>query len=161
MDVSLEGALVRVAELERSLGWAQPPAAATGGGFERALTAAVAAPSGADAPQSAPGSYPHLSGDLDADQEILRRLEALAARRGERFDVTSGHRSHEEQTRLWDGRASNPFPVARPGTSRHETGRAADVTVGGRPIQDVVPAGELLAAGLRPLAGDAVHVELP
>lgn len=157
--MSLEGALVRVAELERSLGWSQPPAAATGGGFERALTAV--APSGAVAPQAASGSYPHLSGDLDADQELLHRLETLAARRGERFDVTSGHRSHEEQARLWDGRASNPFPVARPGTSRHETGRAADVTVGGRAIQDVIPAGELLAAGLRPLVGDAVHVELP
>jgi hypothetical protein len=35
------------------------------------------------------------------------------------------------------------------------------VTIGGRPIQDVIPADELRAAGLNPLAGDAVHVELP
>ena len=63
--------------------------------------------------------------------------------------------------RLWDSRGSNPFPVARPGTSRHESGRAADVMIGGRPIQDVIRASELRAAGLNPLAGDAVHVELP
>jgi hypothetical protein len=35
------------------------------------------------------------------------------------------------------------------------------VTIGGRAIQDVIPAAELRAAGLVPLAGDAVHVELP
>jgi hypothetical protein len=51
--------------------------------------------------------------------------------------------------------------VARPGTSRHESGNAADVTIGGRAIQTVIPADELRAAGLAPLAGDAVHVELP
>jgi hypothetical protein len=34
------------------------------------------------------------------------------------------------------------------------------VTVNGRPIQDVVSAAELLRAGIRPLAGDAVHVDL-
>jgi hypothetical protein len=35
------------------------------------------------------------------------------------------------------------------------------VTIGGRPIQSVISAAELRAAGLAPLAGDAVHVELP
>jgi hypothetical protein len=55
---------------------------------------------------------------------------------------------------------SNPVPVAKPGTSRHESGRAADVTIGGRPIQSVISASELRAAGLAPLRGDAVHVEL-
>ncbi len=59
-----------------------------------------------------------------------------------------------------DRRATNPFPVARPGTSRHEHGTAADVTVGGRPIQDVISRDELVRAGIAPLAGDAVHVEL-
>jgi hypothetical protein len=32
---------------------------------------------------------------------------------------------------------------------------------GGRAIQDVIGAVELQAAGLSPLPGDAVHVELP
>ena len=66
-----------------------------------------------------------------------------------------------EQQALWDRRGTNPFPVARPGTSLHEHGNAADVTVGGRPIQGVISRDELVRAGLAPLAGDAVHVELP
>jgi uncharacterized protein YcbK (DUF882 family) len=110
--------------------------------------------------KAAPGAYPHLTGDLDGSPELLAKLEALAAQRGQKFHVTSGHRSIEEQQRLWDNRHSNPFPVARPGTSRHQSGRAADVTVGGQPIQNAISAAELRAAGLAPLAGDAVHVEL-
>jgi D-alanyl-D-alanine dipeptidase len=70
-------------------------------------------------------------------------------------------RTLAEQQRLWDARGSNPYPVARPGTSRHESGRAADVTIGGRAIQTVISAADLRAAGIAPLAGDAVHVELP
>ena len=117
---------------------------------------------GAMAPtQAAPGTYPHLSGDLDANPELLQRLETLAASRGMHFHITSGLRTYAEQERLWNARGSNPYPVARPGTSRHETGRAADVSIGGRAIQDVIPAAELRAAGIAPLAGDAVHVELP
>jgi hypothetical protein len=122
---------------------------------------AASAPAPGTFPKAAAGTYPHLAGDLDANPEILQRLEALAARRGEQFDVTSGTRTIDEQQRLWDNRQNNPFPVARPGTSRHQSGNATDVTIGGRPIQAVIPAGELRAAGLAPLAGDAVHVELP
>jgi uncharacterized protein YcbK (DUF882 family) len=109
----------------------------------------------------APGSYSHLTGDLDGNPELLRRLDALAAQRGETFNITSGNRTYAEQERLWNARGSNPYPVAEPGTSRHESGNAADVTIGGRAIQDVIGAGELQAAGIYPLAGDAVHVELP
>jgi uncharacterized protein YcbK (DUF882 family) len=117
---------------------------------------------GAATQVSAPsGAYPHLSGDLDANPELLRRLEALAAKRGEHFKITSGLRTYAEQMRLWNARGSNPYPVARPGTSRHESGRAADVMIGGRDIQSVISAAELRSAGLNPLAGDSVHVELP
>ena len=126
-----------------------------------ATTPAAATSGDQTFPQAAPGTYAHLSGDLDSNPELLQRLEALAAKRGQHFNITSGGRSFAEQQRLWDGRGSNPYPVARPGTSRHETGRAADVTIGGRAIQEVIPAADLRAAGLAPLAGDAVHVELP
>ena len=134
---------------------ATPPAAAPATQFSSVLHTAMA-PTAA-----APGTYPHLSGDLDSNPELLQRLEALAAQRGEHFTITSGGRSFAEQQRLWDARGSNPYPVAQPGTSRHETGRAADVTIGGRAIQTVIGADELRAAGLAPLSGDAVHVELP
>jgi hypothetical protein len=33
--------------------------------------------------------------------------------------------------------------------------------IGGRDIQSVISAAELRSAGLNPLAGDSVHVELP
>ena len=43
-----------------------------------------------------------------------------ARKEGVSFGITSGFRSFAEQTRLWNNRASNPNPVARPGTSNHE-----------------------------------------
>jgi len=110
--------------------------------------------------QAAPGKYPHLTGDLDASPEILQRLEALAAKKGMKFHINSGHRSIAEQQRLWDNRHSNPLPVAPPGRSNHQSGRACDVSIGGRPIQSVISDAELHAAGLKPLKGDAPHVEL-
>lgn len=103
--------------------------------------------------------YPHLSGDLDADADVLAKLEAVARDIGQNIYVTSGLRSFAEQQALWDRRFSNPFPVARPGTSRHESGRALDALVRGRPIQTVVSAETLRKHGLSPLSGDAVHVE--
>ena len=161
--VSVHSVHARVAELQAIL---QPPRQATPttpdaasfGDLLGARMTAATTPTATVA--AAPGTYAHLTGDLDAAPELLARLEQLAARRGETFHVTSGTRTRAEQERLWAARASNPYPVARPGSSLHESGRAADVTVGGRAIQDVVPAGELRAVGLSPLAGDAVHVEL-
>jgi hypothetical protein len=159
--MSIQSVMARIAEIQ-GVAPAPPPApqASPATGFAGALQQAMT-PSAAAPVQAAPGTYPHLSGDLDANPELLQRLDALAAQRGEHFTITSGGRSFAEQQRLWDARGSNPYPVARPGTSRHETGRAADVTIGGRAIQTVIGADELRAAGLAPLAGDAVHVELP
>ena len=162
--MSIESVMSRIAEIQGTMTPAapvQPPAAGTP--FSTVLQGAMApSATGQTAPTTAPaGAYPHLDGDLDANPELLRRLEALAAKRGEHFHITSGLRTYAEQMRLWNGRGSNPYPVARPGTSRHESGRAADVTINGRDIQSVISASELRAAGLNPLAGDSVHVELP
>jgi hypothetical protein len=166
--VSLDTAIARIQAIQTAFAPPQPPPApapaATGGSFAGQLQSAMGtapAPGATTSTQAAPGTYPHLDGDLDANPELLSRLEALAAQKGMKFHLTSGLRTFGEQQRLWDARGSNPYPVARPGTSRHESGRAADVTIGGRAIQDVIGAGELRAAGLAPLSGDAVHVELP
>lgn len=43
-----------------------------------------------------------------------------ARRHGWKGSITSGVRTRAEQQQLWDNRASNPNPVARPGTSNHE-----------------------------------------
>ena len=159
--MSLESALSRIAALQQAFDPPQPQPAPTQAPADTSFAATLQsamAPAATSAPAS--GSYPHLDGDTDCSPELLARLEALAERKGMRFHITSGLRTLHEQQQLWDQRGSNPFPVARPGTSRHESGRAADVTIGGRPIQDVIGAEELRAAGLSPLAGDAVHVEL-
>jgi len=163
--VSLETAVSRVAMLQA---WMAPPVQpqpvqptpTTSFAATLASASASQAPATTAHAPTAAGSYPHLSGDLDSNPELLRRLESLAAQRGESWKVTSGLRTVAEQQVLWDNRHTNPFPVARPGTSNHQHGNAADVTINGRPIQDVIPAAELLRAGIRPLEGDAVHVEL-
>lgn len=168
VHVSLESTVMRIAALQRALAPPPPPppsqspppaAPQAGQTFEALLQGQLAGTPDSPAP-APPGSYPNLTGDLDAKPEILQRLQELASRRGEHWTVTSGLRSTADQQRLWDARATNPFPVARPGTSVHESGRAADVTINGRPIQDVVTAAELRSVGLVPLAGDAVHVQL-
>jgi LAS superfamily LD-carboxypeptidase LdcB len=173
--MSLQAVIARVTEIQSVLAPVQPtatppapgalgaPAAATPAAspFATHLQAAIGAPATATPTAAAPGTYPHLTGDLDASPELLQKLDALAAQRGETFNVTSGLRTVAEQQRLWDNRHNNPYPVARPGTSRHQDGRAADVTIRGQAIQTVIGAAELRAAGLVPLAGDAVHVELP
>lgn len=41
--------------------------------------------------------------------------------------VTSTYRSYSEQLTLWLNRSRNPFPVAPPGQSYHQYGRAFDV----------------------------------
>lgn len=84
----------------------------------------------------------------------LARADALL---GAPIPVVSGFRSAAEQQALWDARASNPYPVARPGTSLHEAGLAVDVP------RDLVPSLLVVAseAGLcQPLPQtDPVHFE--
>jgi len=166
--MSIESAMMRMATLQAWAAAPAPPATtpvttaapSDGTSFQAQLASAMT-PAATAQPAAAPGTYPHLSGDLDANPELLARLESLAASRGETFKVTSGLRTVAEQQVLWDNRASNPFPVARPGTSLHQHGNAADVTVNGVPIQNAISRDELIRAGLSPLAGDEVHVELP
>ena len=155
--MSIDTAMARIAALQSFM--APPPVQAPAAAPAVQGTSFAATLAQATAP-AASGSYPHLTGDLDGNPELLRRLETVAAARGETWKINSGLRTHAEQQALWDARATNPFPVARPGTSNHESGNSADVSVNGRPIQDVVPAADLLRAGIRPLAGDAVHVDL-
>jgi hypothetical protein len=69
--------------------------------------------------------------------------------------VVSGLRTHAQQEALWERRATNPYPVARPGTSDHERGVAIDVPRG--EVDDLRRVAG--AAGLcQPLpAADPVH----
>jgi hypothetical protein len=90
-----------------------------------------------------------------AMQAAVHRAQQLL---GEPIPIVSGYRSRAQQQRLWDARATNPYPVAAPGTSRHERGLAIDVGRGF--VERLAAVGP--AAGLcRPLPLiDPVHFEL-
>jgi hypothetical protein len=84
----------------------------------------------------------------------LRRAEALL---GMPVPITSGYRSAVAQRALWAARAGNPYPVAPPGTSAHERGRAVDVP---RSFADRLAAVGPAAGLCRPLQRtDPVHFE--
>jgi hypothetical protein len=58
---------------------------------------------------------------------MLAALARADGMLGSPVRVVSGLRTRAEQEALWDGRGTNPYPVARPGTSDHERGLAIDV----------------------------------
>lgn len=58
---------------------------------------------------------------------MLAALARADAALGHPVAVVSGLRTRAEQQELWDRRHTNPYPVARPGTSDHERGLAVDV----------------------------------
>lgn len=76
-------------------------------------------------PGGAGGADP--GGLAPAMRAALARAEELL---GQRVPITSGYRSPEKQRQLWERRASNPYPVAAPGTSMHERGLAVDIPLG-------------------------------
>jgi LAS superfamily LD-carboxypeptidase LdcB len=59
----------------------------------------------------------------------LQRLARLAGDYGDTVNISSGRRSTEEQQSIWDSTPEEDrgIMVARPGTSRHESGNAADI----------------------------------
>lgn len=75
-----------------------------------------------------------------------------------RLTVTSVYRSYTEQLRLWNTRASNPFPVAPPGKSLHQYGLAWDMT---GPDADLEYAGRVWNSwGGRWSPADKIHFEV-
>ncbi len=79
------------------------------------------------------------------------------------LNLTSGYRSYEEQAWLWANRSG--VPVAPPGSSRHETGEAVDVSLVNLDGSRISMNGECRAAlrdimvkgGLRPLNSEWWH----
>jgi len=80
--------------------------------------------------------------------------DAWQAKTGNPLPITSGYRTTQEQSNLYANKSSNPNLVAKPGTSQHEYGNAADISAS-------VPNSFLNQYGLhRPLGNkDPVHVE--
>ncbi len=113
------------------------------------------------------GVSKHLLAGVNS--ELARRVRNMAAAlsaRGIEIRITSGKRSTERQAALYANRASNPYPVARPGTSKHELGLAVDlVPTGARSSRISAAIGEAgeaqgLRWGGRFSKPDAVHFEL-
>lgn len=90
---------------------------------------------------------------------FLQDLARLAGYEGKPVQINSGFRSRAKQAELYANRASNPNPVAPPGSSLHEQGLAADGTVGGVPL-GTLPPKVLAMFGLAPVPGDPVHVQV-
>jgi hypothetical protein len=126
---------VRVGEVEayaRARATRRPPALDTGG------------PAG--------GAGGRRAGLAPTMLAALARADGLL---GRPVIVVSGLRTRSQQEALWERRATNPYPVARPGSSDHERGLAIDV-----PRHDVAELRRVApAAGLcQPLpATDPVH----
>ena len=79
--------------------------------------------------------YPWLSLDSDTEfpcPELANKLNELGKRLGKRLHINEGTRTPERQRELYaqfEARGFTPPLVAKPGTSRHETGLAADVQI--------------------------------
>lgn len=65
-----------------------------------------------------------LRGDLDFDRRLMVSLAKVARDSKNVIQVNYGKRTYAEQLYLWN--KYGPPRAARPGTSRHETGLAAD-----------------------------------
>jgi len=71
-----------------------------------------------------------VSGETNVAPNLLQRLAMLANDYGQTINIVSGTRTTEEQQYIWDNtpEASRGITVARPGTSKHESGNAADIS---------------------------------
>jgi peptidoglycan L-alanyl-D-glutamate endopeptidase CwlK len=94
----------------------------------------------------------------------VRQMASILEAQGIRIRVSSGLRSYAQQAALYANRASNPNPVAAPGTSKHERGLAVDlVAVSGGSSAAIGAAGESIGLvwGGRWNRPDLPHFELP
>lgn len=108
-----------------------------------------------------PWLRPYAEASLDYFQFVTGGQRDVKGRiqGGVRPTVTSGFRTNVEQQALYAARASNPYPVNRPGDSAHEYGLAFDSAVPDR----YLPAWTALrrAIGFRVPENDEVHAEVP
>lgn len=117
----------------------------------------------------------HLTGDIalpkgaprahrKAFNDLLRRLAAAARDCGQVWNVNDGYRSYAEQVVFWKRWLKyRKVLAAKPGTSNHGFGKAADVSApGGSPVgASARRRAALDRYGLcLPVPGEAWHVEV-
>lgn len=98
------------------------------------------------------GLHPHVS-------RLVSTIRSSAPAYGFKVKVTSGWRSRERQQELYDARASNPYPVARPGRSQHEYGFAVDMVATPGTFQGVLGSWWKSAGGFWS-PSDAIHFQV-
>lgn len=94
-------------------------------------------------------------GQVGMDQRLADRSQDFIQDNPGTY-LSSGYRSTADQQRLYDNRASNPNPVAKPGTSNHERGLAVDIGGMSADQRAMLPQYGLA----QPVANDPPHVEL-
>lgn len=103
-----------------------------------------------------------LRGDLDFDRDTMVRLAKTARDTRAVMHVNYGKRTYAEQAALY--RKYGPGRAARPGTSRHETGMAADVVFHKARWRNIGASSKARAAMRKnglclPVRGEQWHVE--
>jgi len=101
-------------------------------------------------------------------QVVEQQLLPFARSVDNRFHITSGRRTREEQVRLYNQwlKGLSPFPALPPGHSQHERGWAVDIARFNVPAQDDELLRELgalwrEAGGVWGGESDPVHFEAP
>ncbi len=98
----------------------------------------------------------NINGLDQGTEEALYRAKQMAARDGVNIEVTSGFRSYQDQARLYS-QLKGISPVAKPGTSNHESGEAIDVKNYAQAKPYLVAAGFVHGDGKGRIPGDPWH----
>jgi|SRR5882757_1389825 len=106
---------------------------------------------------------PTISSLVPDLRPFAKALFDVAGANGLQPRITSARRTYIEQVRLYDRflKGINPFPVAEPGTSAHETGEAFDMLV--TPVEYLPDLGAIWISWGGEWGGnrDPVHFQLP
>jgi hypothetical protein len=105
-----------------------------------------------------------LTGDTQGlSRQLLSKLNQVGERLGQKVDIRSGFRSRAEQAELYQRFLNGTGNLAAPpGKSNHESGKAADVYIGGVALGSH-PQGRRIAESLGlgwPVGGEPWHTEL-
>lgn len=97
---------------------------------------------------------------------VLPIMQATEDATGKKLTIppNGGVRSYETQAALYAARATNPYPVAIPGTSKHECGAAVDLNIIGGSEADYATMAGIVEDTFELTSGwpdDEVHIELP
>ena len=158
--VSIDTAMARIAALQSFI--APPPvqAPAAAPAVQGTSFAATLAQATAPRPRPRPAATPTSPGTSTATPSCCggsRPSPPRAARRGRSTAACAPTPS----SRCWGQLATrNPFPVACPGTSNDESGQLRRRVCGRPPDPGCRARRGPHPAGIRPLAGDAAHVDL-